>query len=296
MKCRECHVFGDLGEALFEQQAAQVMENLEGEETIDIDIIALDDGVPCSDVFEKVPVNDREEFLEICRGSETSVSFRSDGQEFLLIKTGKDFLKETPEALRGLIAHELVHTVQRNQDLENRIEQAAKDYEEEMIQALSDSGLSDDEINRFIHTVFQTGIFALKDLFANRELIQQGFASELETYYYHMLGLDTYCPMPEFYGEEKTVDDVQDAITFELGLLPAWAPFHAMDRDVSGEIEERISECYTPNLPRISQLTDALADLYQERREDPQEFMDSYFNELVEHSIQLMEEAEDHPE
>ncbi|MDY6774268.1 MAG: hypothetical protein SVS85_03625, partial [Candidatus Nanohaloarchaea archaeon] len=101
--------------------------------------------------------------------------------------------------------------VQRDEDLGGEIEEAAKRYQDEMIERLRESGLEDEEINRFIYTVFQTAIYTLKDLFTNKELIEQGFVEELETYYYHMLDLESFCPSPDFYGEEAELEEVQDA-------------------------------------------------------------------------------------
>ncbi|MFB6265632.1 MAG: hypothetical protein ABEI07_00945 [Candidatus Nanohaloarchaea archaeon] len=292
MECHECYSFGSVEPDYFKQQAEQVMEKLEGEEEIEFSIVAVDEEEQCEDVFEEIPVEDREDFLETCRGAETSVSFSSGGQEFIVIKTDKEFLLEEPPALRGLLAHELMHTIQREGELEQEIEDAAKRYEDEMLEHLRDAGVSDEQMNRFIHTVFQTAIYTLKDLFTNRELIEQGFTSELESYYHHMLGIDSFCPSPDFYGEEAEIDEIQDAITFELGLLPAWLPFRALDRSRSDEIRERIEECYEEGIPRVADYVHRLEDLYRDRIDEPEEFMDKFFEQVVEHAIELMEGAE----
>lgn len=292
MKCQGCHSFGDVGADYFDEQASMVLEKLEGEEDIGFSIIAIDDTEQCSDAFEQIPVKDREDFLETCRGTETSVSFRSGGQEFIIIKTDKEFLYEDPGALRGLLAHELMHTVQRDGELEEKVEDGAKRYEQEMIDSLTDSGLTDEEMNRFIHTVFQTAIYTLKDIFTNTALIEQGFVEELEAYYHHMLGLENFCPMPDFYGAEASVDDIQDAITFELGILPAWLPFKALDRERSNRIRERIEECYEKDIPTVADYVHRLEELYADTYAESEEFIDAYFQQVVQHSIELMDRAE----
>ncbi|MDY6768994.1 MAG: hypothetical protein SVW02_02715, partial [Candidatus Nanohaloarchaea archaeon] len=284
MQCQQCYSFGDLDAGYFKEQADAVMEKLEGEEDIAFTIAAIGDGDQCEAAFEEIPVDDREEFLETCRGAETSVSFRAGDQEFIIIKTDKEFLLEDPAALQGLLAHELMHTVQRDDDLGEAVEAAAKQHEDEMIDTLRGAGLSDQEINRFIHTVFQTAIYTVKDLFTNTELVRQGFVSELEAYYHHMLGVDTFCPAPDFYGEEASVGEIQDAITFELGLLPAWLPFKALDRDRSNEIRQRIEDCYEEEIPRVADYVHRLEGLYTDRIDDPEEFLDAYFSQLVEHA------------
>ncbi|MDY6773999.1 MAG: hypothetical protein SVS85_02265, partial [Candidatus Nanohaloarchaea archaeon] len=134
MRCQECYSYGDVESGYFEEQAERVMQKLEGEEDIEFTIVAVDTENQCGDAFEQIPVEDREDFLDKCRSAETSVSFRSGEQEFIIIKTDKEFLLEEPEALRGLLAHELMHTVQRDEDLGGEIEEAAKRYQDEMIE------------------------------------------------------------------------------------------------------------------------------------------------------------------
>ncbi len=292
MECHDCYSFGDIEAEYFREQAEAVMEKLEGEEDIPFSIAAISDTTQCEEAFEAIPVDDREDFLETCRGTETSVSFSSAGQEFILIKADKDFLKEEPAALRGLLAHELMHTVQRDRELGERIEEAAKRHEDEMIETLREAGVSDADINRFIHTVFQTAIFTLKDLFTNRELINQGFVEELEAYYHHMLGLETFCPAPDFYGEEASVPDLQNAITFELGLLPAWLPFRALDRDRSNKIRDRIEECYEAEIPHVAEYVHELEDLYADEIDEPDVFMDTYFSQVINHAAELMDDVD----
>ncbi|MDY6762049.1 MAG: hypothetical protein SVY41_03295 [Candidatus Nanohaloarchaea archaeon] len=291
MQCQQCYSFGDIDAEYFQEQADAVMDKLQGEEDIAFSIAAIGDETECEDAFDEIPVEDREDFLETCRNADTSVSFSSAGQEFIIIKTDKEFLYDDPVALQGLLAHELMHTVQRDDELGAAVEEAAKRHEEEMIETLRDAGLSDQEINRFIHTVFQTAIFTLKDLFTNRTLLEQGFVDELESYYHHMLGIDTFCPAPDFYGEEASVEEIQDAITFELGLLPAWLPFQALDRERSNRIRDRIEECYEAEIPRVAEYVHRLEGLYAEKIDDREAFMDAYFSEMVEHAAELMEDA-----
>ncbi len=291
MKCESCHSFGEVEAGYFEEQAAEMMDKLKGEEDLTFSIIAIDDETQCEDAYEEIPVENRDEFLETCRGTETSVSFRAGGQEFIIIKTDKQFLFEDPAALRGLLAHELMHTVQRDQELGQKIEEGAKRYEDQMLQHLQEAGLSDQEINRFIHTVFQTAIYTLKDLFTNAALLEQGFAPELQAYYHHMLGVETFCPAPAFYGEADEAKEIEDAITFELGLLPAWLPFQPPGRDGHVEIRERIEECYEEELPRITAYIEHLEDVYQETYDEPEQFIDAFFEHTVKHAIELMESA-----
>lgn len=289
MGCRECYAWGEIEEGYFREAADSVMEKLEGEEDIDFSIVAIEGDEHCDDILEKVPVEDEDSFLERCREAETSVSFRSGGGEFIVIRADRDFVREDPEALRGLIAHELMHTVQRRKGVGDLIEESAKEYQDSMIDELRDSGLSDDQINHFVHTVFENAIYSLKDLFTNTSLIEQSFSPELESYYGHMLGLESYCPVPEFYGKEAEVEEVMEAVSFELGLLPSWLPFKGLEREESERIRQRLKECYQRDLPEVTRYVEELEEVYEEKHGDREEFVDAYFHKIVELTIGVIE-------
>ncbi len=286
MGCVSCHSHGELDEEFLRERVEEVMEKLEGEEDIPFSVVAVDGPEQCDEVVEELEVEDVEGFLETCRGARTSVSFESGGQEFIVIRV-HGFVREDAAALRGLLAHELMHTVQRA-DEKGKVEDAAKKYEEEMIGKLKDAGLSDDEAERFIYTVFRASILAVKDLLTNRQLIEQGFAGDLEAYYHHVLGIDEFCPVPDFYGEEAELEEVQDAIEFELGLLPAWLPFKALDREKSNRIRRRLEECYEQDIPEVARYMHSLEDLYQEEA-GSEDFVEEFLRQVVERAVHVME-------
>lgn len=293
MGCETCYSWGETDTEYFREQADAVFDKLEGEEDIAFSIVAVDSKTRCVEAADEIEPDDRDAFIENCMGAETSVSLTSGGQEFIIVKADKEFLRDDPAALRGLIAHELMHTVQRDSGIEDEVEAVARAYEDEMVSALTGSGLSKARINRFIHTVFQTAIFALKDVHANAALIEQSFTADLEAYYHHVLGLDEFCPAPGFDRSDADVADVQDALTFELGILPAWLPFLAMDRDEAGTIRERLSECYEDDLPAVQDYIRDLADLYGDTYADnPDRFRERFFEQLVEQSIDLMQDVQ----
>lgn len=290
MGCEACYSWGDTDPDFFREQADKVMEKLAGEEEITFSIVAVDSKTRCIEAADEIEPDDRDAFIENCTAAETSVSLTSGGQEFIIIKADKEFLREDPAALRGLIAHELMHTVQRDTGVEEEVQEAAKAYEDEMVAALEDSGFSDARIKRFIYTVFQTAIFALKDIHANASLIDQSFTAELTAYYHEMLGVDEFCPEPDFYGGDATVDDVQNALTFELGLLPAWLPFHTLGDEGANRIRERLEECYEADIPDVADYVHEIADLYDELyHDDPEAFRERFFSHVVGRSIELME-------
>lgn len=294
MALQDCHAFGDLDEAFFRDRAKEVFEKMEGEENIAFSIVAVETKTQCMDAADAIDPDDRHAFIENCMGAETSVSLTSGGQEFIIIRADRAFLQQGPAALRGLLAHELMHTVQRESGVEQAIEDAAKDYQDAMVDRLAESGMDEDEISRFIYTVFQTAIFALKDLEANTALIDQSFTDDLVAYYHHMLGLDEFCPAPDFHNGEASLESVENAVTFELGLLPSWLPFVVKEPDTVSEIRERLEECYEPNIPDVAEYVQGLEDLYRDvYRDDRDAFRHRFFVQVVERSLELIREKLD---
>jgi hypothetical protein len=282
------YVQGGVDADYFTEQAKTVVEQMDGLADVDFDIVAIDDQERCQDLCDEFHIADEDVFLENCRNALTSISYREDDQEIIVIKTDKPFLQDDPAALRGLLAHELMHIVHRNSGVEEQIQDAAKLYADGAVARLEEIGLTDDEIRDFVSTVFATMIFALKDVYANTDLIQQGFTEELEAYYYHMLAVEDYCRVPDFYGREASYGEILDAIAFELGLLPAWLPFHALDRDASEEILSRIKECYEREIPDVAQHIHNVRQVYEDEYGDRDAFNEAFFDQVLESTFAII--------
>lgn len=289
------HVQGDMETDFFEENVAQVMDKIDGLEDVEVDFVVIEDTERCGHVFDFVDIEDQDAFLKNCENALTSVSYRAEGQEIIVIKADKEFIRENGKALRGLLAHELMHVIHRRSGVEEEIQEASKKYADRMVHELRDLNLTDDEISRFISTVFATAIFCLKDIYANTDLIEQSFTAELEEYYYHMLGLEGYCRVPAFYREEVTLDEVENALAFELGLIPAWLPFQELDRDASNDIQERIRECYERDIPDVAARMRPLVDLYQEKYDDTDTFKDAFFDHVLTSAYHLIESKRGQP-
>lgn len=287
---------GGVNDEYFRENAKAVVEKMEGLEEVDFDIVAIDDQERCKDLFEEFHIEDREAFLNNCRNALTSISYRAEDQEIIVIKADKPFLLESPDALRGLLAHELMHIVHRNSGIEQEIQDTAKLFADGAVNRLEEMGLSNDDIRGFINSVFATMIFALKDIYANSDLIEQSFTEDLEAYYYHMLGIEDYCRVPEFYGEEASYDEVLDAIAFELGLLPAWLPFKMLEREESEKMMRRIQECYEHEIPSVANHIHTVLDVYTEEYGDQEQFNEAFFDQVLESSFAIIEEKRKSPE
>ncbi len=289
MDCKRCFTTSGIDQAFVEERVREVVEKLDHTEDISVTVVAVADADECGAVLDEIDVADEEAFLRNCEDADTSISYRAADEEFVLIKADKPFVQENASALRGLLAHEMMHTVQRRQGIEQDIETVARSHEEEAITRLRDLGMDDQEIGGFIRTVFQTAIFALKDLYANTELIQQSFVADLEEYYHHMLGIDEFCPAPDFYGEEAELYEVQEAIAFELGLLPAWLPFEALSRPEADRLRHRIQDCYEQDLPQVSYHIHDIRDLYHDQYNQRDEFKNRFFQEIFTSASDVIE-------
>lgn len=289
------HIQGDMDEAFFKENADQVVEKLDALEDIPFDIVVIEDTQQCDAIFDLFDIQDKEAFLQNCEDALTSISYRAEGQEIIVIKADKQFIQENDAALRGLIAHELMHVVHRKSGVELEIQEAAKEHADDAVVNLRDLGLTDEEISAFIGTVFATAIFCLKDIYDNTDLIQQSFTADLEEYYYNMLGIEDYCRVPDFYGEEVQLDEIENALAFELGLLPAWLPFKALNRDASDKIRQRIKECYERDIPDVAAHIQPLTELYEDKYDQPDEFKHAFFEHILESSYRLIEQKRGQP-
>lgn len=287
-----CIVHPDLDHEFLDQRVEEVEEQFEGEEYLDYTYVFIRDTDDCMDLSEEIDTEHRDEFIQICE-REGSSSFRIDDTEYILITIDRPFLEENKSACRGLIAHELVHTVQRATGLEEEIEEAGQAYTDSVAQELTDRGFTKDDAIRFIKTVLSTAILCLKDIYANTELIRQGFSEDLEEYYYHMLDINDYCPLPKFYNDEESLEDIEAALAFDIRLIPAWLPFEGLDREKSQEIKDRIQECYQSNIPQTSYHVDKIRHLYHDEFHKSDQFKTKFFQKVLESSYNVIDKKLD---
>jgi len=282
-----CIVHPQLDEEFYEQRVKEVEEKLEGEEKLEMTFVFMRGVEDCPTIPELQGVN-RDAIAKACERSGSS-SFRHEGNEYVVIAVDKPFLKENGAAMRGLIAHELMHTVQRHSGEEEEIEQAAMSYSESVVQELKERGYDMQDGLRFIRTVLSTAVLCLKDLYSNTELIRQSFSGDLEEYYYHILEVDSYCPAPEFYAEEERLEDIEEAIAFELRIMPAWLPFASLDREKADHIHEQIKKCYQSKIPQTSYYVGKVKHLYFDEFHRKARFRTKFFEQILEASYKLID-------
>ncbi|MDY6770825.1 MAG: hypothetical protein SV186_02580 [Candidatus Nanohaloarchaea archaeon] len=274
----------------YDKQVQAVMQQLEGEEGLEFTFLFIRGPNDIDGIVDQLDLSDEDSrIMQEKLQEEGSSNFALADEDFLVIDVDSPFLRDNAAAVRGLIGHELMHTVHRDTELEERIQKAALQRSERIIEELADRGYTKDEALRFFRTVVSTAVLCLKDLFANAELIEQGFAADLEEYYYEMLDVDDYCPLPRFYSEEEKLEEVEEAIAFELQLIPSWLPFKGLDREKAEEIEARIEECYEQNIPDAAYEMERIEELYVEEFSKDEAFIDEFFQQVIESALAVID-------
>jgi len=131
--------------------------------------------------------------------------------------------------------------------------------------------------------VLSTTVLCLKDIFANSLLIEQGLTDDLLAYYTEMLGIEDFCPQPEFYEQDEagSADEVSDAMRFELQLVPAWLPFTRCGPKKHQLIHDRISECYQGNIPGSGERSTVLEAAYADTFDEPDTFINRFLDTVT---------------
>lgn len=211
--------------------------------------------------LKNLPIELAYKFQKVIEGTDTSFSYSSDDQNFvlILIDPNTKFLLRNNLALRGLLAHEIMHTVQRMREYEDNIRDCfVKEFKRSLYFVSSLPFPTKKSIDLFTN-IGKTAILVLKDLYSDSELIKKGFTRELLEYYSTLFGLGKFCPLPKFFhveeGKEINVRDLkklQDALEFELELLPAWLPFEKVNRTVAQKLKKHLERCYEQDIELIA--------------------------------------------
>jgi hypothetical protein len=177
---------------------------------------------------------------------QTSFSYGYGNTEFVFIRLNKSskFLEpENYNALKGLIIHELLHSVQRQRGLEVRLRNSltfSLDFFSELASIIPEGIFDREEVINFLKQVSQFALFALKDIYVNVELIKRGFSEFIIELYKTELGFDEpdQITTPEFEipfqkGEIKIKDlnEFARAYNYTVSLIPVWLPMMVLEDD-----------------------------------------------------------------
>ena len=282
----EIHIDSDLDQQRYRDSIETVTERFEGLPEPLIFLVYTEPGHP-DRVIGDTAVEPRSRLDEACN-KDTSASFTVDELDIITLYVDEPFLVDNDDALIGLITHEVIHAVHRKRGLEQEIEDQATEYSDMLLENLAEFDVSKEEAISFIRDVVSNAVFCLKDIYANTEIIEHGFGDELAEYYYHQLGIDSFCPLPRFYQDETTIKQVQDAVSFELQLTPAWLPFEKHQSERAQELQEQIEECYELNIPETADAIHSICDIYTKSFDD-EDFIEQFYTGLFDEIFELIE-------
>ncbi|MCJ7450753.1 MAG: hypothetical protein MUP58_03370 [Candidatus Nanohaloarchaeota archaeon QJJ-9] len=284
-----CTVADSLDEDFYTTVVKEVYERIGPDLESELRFVVVEDEEDCEKIVSE---SDTEEgLLEVCEESGSS-SFSVSDKSYVLIVTEDRFSKDNLKALEGLIAHELMHSVQREEGLEDEIEDVAVSFSDTVVRELEERGVSPEDSVDFISDVMGTMIFCLKDLYVNTELVEAGFSEELASYYRLILDTEGLVSAPEIYSNDENLGEVEEALKFVLEFLPAWIPFRRDDAR-GGDIEESIRQGYEANIPLTSDSINRISELYLEEFGRSEEFMNKFFEKLLSLSYRVMDDKLD---
>lgn len=282
----EIHVEDGLDEDRYQQHIEQVTDVFDGLPEQLVFLVYKHPG-DADAIIGETNIEPRSTLEEACR-NESSSSFTVNDIDIIVLRIDDAFLEQNEDALTGLIAHEVIHAVHRESGLEAQIEDAATPYSNMILEKLAAYEITKDEAITFLRDVVSTAVFCLKDIYANTNIIEAGFGDELAEYYYHQLGVDTYCPLPRFYDEETTINEVKEAVAFELQLTPAWLPFKQHTSERSQEMRNHVQECYELNIPETANAIHDIRTLY-ETQYDEDDFIEQFYETLFKELFELID-------
>lgn len=191
--------------------------------------------------------------------------------------------------LLGLLAHEYIHSLQRQWGLEEDIMASltfTSSFFDSLIKEFADSWpkSNEDSLKDALIQVSQVALYALKELYCNWELRRFGLHEHLLQYLVLLFSesMRVACAPPEFnvkfsFGErQEDLPSVTEAISLALATIPNWISFIGFDKRAE-KLREIISSCYVGSIPVIAEELEHLFPLYLSLFEFTKKFSISYF-------------------
>ncbi len=175
----------------------------------------------------------------------TSFSWGFEEKEFVFIrleKTSPLIKTENQSGLRGLILHEILHSVQRQRGFDIRLRNSlvfTLDLFEQLAAMVPPENFDKNEIVSFLKEISQVAFLTLKDIYVNYELIKRRHADQLLDYYMASLGFEESSPIipPRFETSsllktgKRDLTEISRAFSYTISLLPTWLPFMTLEVD-----------------------------------------------------------------
>ncbi|MFX0182571.1 MAG: hypothetical protein ACFE95_05755 [Candidatus Hodarchaeota archaeon] len=177
---------------------------------------------------------------------QTSFSYGYKNREFVFIrleKTSQLLNQACRDGLKGLILHELLHSVQRQRGLEVRLSNSlvfSLDFFTELASIVPPDIFIQEDLITFLKQISQVALFTLKDIYVNVEMIKRGMGDLLINFY----SIDLRSGEPEFVSPPefdtpfqkgkitiKDLDAFAKAFNYTISLIPVWLPMMVLEAD-----------------------------------------------------------------
>ncbi|MFX0095452.1 MAG: hypothetical protein ACFFBD_27195 [Candidatus Hodarchaeota archaeon] len=253
--------------------------------------------------------NNKNRLAQVLEKSTTSISWGSGDLEviILIFDNSKEAHSLSKPELSGLFLHEMMHSIQRQRGLEDDLQRSlgfSLNFFTNLADYIPKGHFPKEEIISFLKAISKFAVFALKDLYANTELIRRGKTLEVLEFYEMLLGLKpnvkASIQAPDFdnlYEKGtivlKSLSGLEFAINYMMSLIPAFLPFSKLNRVKNEVLKKRgdrirkhILETYFSTLPTYMDEFLCLEDLYLTsfafNEAFHRKFFGSFFNSVLE--------------
>jgi len=209
----------------------------------------------------KLPRNIQKKFKLSC-SHKNSFSFKFKNRKLIVIYVDKQIM-QNQDALIGLLLHEISHIDQMDKKVYKQIYDGYNSSYTYNLKLFNSLKYNKDEIKKLFYDISLISILTLKDIYANKSLIDQKLTKYLLAHYKVEFN-KKICPKPIFYKNLKIVKNdlniVKTIFEFELSLLSVILPLY--ETKSAEKIVNIIESCYEVNIQTISEKCHCLITLY----------------------------------
>ncbi len=272
-------------ESYFYNIARDVLNKFEDVPRLDIRIYICENGEYAIKRLSELDIDDRTK-AELIDYSEEKIPFSvSDDTSdyvFIFISGDNEYLKWNRSAFSGLLAHEVMHAIQRRAGIEDEIKKGLKRIAG-IVKRISEE-INMDEGS--IEDILRIAILSLKDIFAEKRIISLSFLDDYLEHLYNVVGVKRFCPMPEFGDGE--MENLVEKIKFELQMMSIWLPLVNIEHTKAREILKHVETCYEVNLSDIAKRFRILEVLYTTKFSMTSDFVSEFLISVLRVVYQLV--------
>ncbi len=238
---------GDFNEEFVGSAVKKATSLLKIPKKIKLNIFVIDNIKFCPVTSGTLKGESAKEFKKLCKEEATSMSLTYKKNNHVIIHISKfdNYLKTNKKALIGVLLHELMHIVQTNKSLDNKIRKAAIFAFNKFKKELFKIGQPKQNIINFYSNIGESTNYVLKDIYANLELINKGFTDYILEDYYNLYFSKKKCIKPKL--QKQTLEQIENAINYQLELLSVIIPFTKVQRKPKAKkLINYLKKCYEP--------------------------------------------------